>query len=241
MADPLQVLETSVRALDPSTFIEPPNWAVRLVSTNAGKRGRKYPSTWMSHNQGIRVYPGGSAEDYMPWGMDHSGGYEARYQQSLREREDRESKIVIRGNLREEEYRFWNGSQSVSTDIATCRWCRHWAYGHDAMRLHQSRTDHTRILREIYDTARQMNVHMCFTCGARTRHERWGIPLCNSNRCLNKWRVAPIVEISSTLLMYAKFARKKGLLTTWLNEDGSEKYNTETTPKQFNWERASAY
>lgn len=240
MAEPLQVTETTPRILDPKEFIEPPNWAVRLVSTNCGKTVRKYPSGWLRGSVS-HVYPGANMEDYMPWGLDHSGAYEESYKRAKREREEREDKIAIRGNLREEEYRFWNGSQSTQTDIATCRWCRHWAYGHEAMRAHQSRTDHTRILREIYDAARKMNVKMCFTCGARSRHERWGIPLCNTNRCLNRWRVAPIIEVSATLLIYAKYARQKGLLKTWLNEDGSEKYNTETAPKQFNWERASAY
>jgi hypothetical protein len=240
----MEILLTEQRKLDPKEFIVPPDWAVRLVSTNFGKKGRKYPSSWVGQSWG-HVYPGQSDSDYMaPWGMgpqDHSGAYEEHWRKARRQAEERDAKMVVRGNLREEQYRFWNGSSVVSTDIATCRWCRHWAYGQAAMTLHQHNTDHTRILREIYDTARKMSLRRCFACGSTTRKERWGIPLCASNRCLNKWRVGPIVELGTTLLFYARYCRAKGLLKAWLNEDGSEKVNFENTPKPFNWERPNVY
>jgi hypothetical protein len=242
MAKPLQVQLSEPRKLDPGAFVVPPKWLVRQVSTNDGKRCRHYPSTWTPvFNHGHTGYPMGGADDY-PWGMgDHSGAYEERWRREQREREERDNKIIVRGNLKEEQYRFWNGAFSPVSEIATCRWCRYSAYGAEQMHDHQSKTDHTRILRQVYDFARKLPTPMCFACGAKTRKERWGIPLCAANKCLNRWRVASIVEVSGTLLLYAKWTFKKGLLKEWLNEDRSEKRNLEANPRQFNWERASAY
>jgi len=239
MALEVQLTEPgALRAFVAEDFVVPPDWAVRLVSCNFGKKGQKYPSSWVHNHSG---YP----DDYdYPWGLaahDHSGAYSERWRRMQREDDAKDDKIVVRGNLKEEQYRFWNGSGSVVSDIATCRWCRQWAYGAEAMRAHQNKTDHTRILREVYDLARRVQACMCFVCGSRTRTQRWGIPMCQSNRCRNKWRVAPIVDVSHTLLLYARFARAKGLLKPWINEDGSEKFNTEVAPKQFNWERSNAY
>jgi hypothetical protein len=238
MAEAMKVPTTEPRRLDASKFIVPPDWAVRAVSTNQGKRTRKYPSGWVQ--TGFHTYPGMGDFDDKPWGMQD--GYSEHWHRMEREAEKRSNSSPVRGNLREEQYRFWNGSSIPTQNIATCRWCRHWAYGQQAMQDHQSKTDHTRILREIYDCARAFKSKpMCFVCGTHTRHERWGIPLCATNTCLNKWRVAAIVDVSTTLWMYAKYARQKGLLKDWLNEDGSEKNNLEANPKTFSWERASAY
>jgi hypothetical protein len=241
----LEVEFSEPRQLGPEDFIVPPDWAVRLVSTNAGKRGQKYPSSWIGYRSSSYPGAGPDVDWYGLDGMgDHSGAYSEswrRMDEEAKAREDKTANFPIKGNLKEEQYRFWNGSASTSTNIATCRWCRHWAYGPDAMQSHQSKTDHSRILREIYDFARKQRTPMCFTCGAKTTKEHWGIPMWKKNRCRNKWRVAVITEIGLTLLLYAKFARKKGLLNDWIKEDGSEKANFEAIPKPFNWSSSSSY
>lgn len=228
-------------------YIAPPKWAVRLISTNHGKRCKKYPETW--HRGGYQTYPYG-AEDAMdvwgPMGMGqphvHSDAHwRKEYNKRKLQEEEELSKKVVRGNLKEEQYRFWNGTIGNMSNVATCRWCRRWCYGPAEMREHQQKTDHNRILAAIYDCARARKLWHCFACRASTRHEHWGIPLCAGNRCRNKWRTAVIADVSQMLLIYAKLAFQQGLLREWLNEDKSEKYNIDPNPKKFNWERADAY
>lgn len=239
MAEAMEVRIQEPRPLRREEFITPPDWAVRLVSTGHGKRCKKYPQSWVS---GFRSYP--DAEDYYdmhPWGLGSGVDYEAQNSRWAREREERERTTVELGNLKEEQYRFWNGAYTKSSTIATCRWCRHSAYGSDAIRMHQQKTQHTLILRAIYDHARHARLKLCFVCSKKTHESRWGLPLCNTNPCRNKWRVGAIADVSATLLVYARSAFKIGLLDDWLNGDRSEKYNTETNPRQFNWERASGW
>lgn len=238
MAESMEVRISEPKPLRPDEFIVPPDWAVRLVSTNHGKRCKKYSQNWVL---GFCSYP--NAEDYYnlghPWGLGSGVDYEAQSRRRAREREERERSTVELGNLTEEQYRFWNGAHTKFSTIATCRWCRHSAYGSDAMRMHQQKTQHTLILRAIYDHARHARVRMCFTCGKRTHETRWGLPLCNTNPCRNKWRVGTIADVSGAILLYARSAFKIGLLDAWLNGDRSEKYNVETNPKQFNWGSAA--
>lgn len=240
----LQMEPEEIRPVDSTEFITPPNWVVRLVSTNSGKRGPHYPMGWTRTHSS---YPAG-ADDYFPWGYAGEAGYDysaynvdpnwrTAYARRKLQEEEEENRRVIRGNLSEEQYRFWNGSSMPGHKIATCRWCRTWCYSPEAMRKHHDETDHHNILAAIYKCAQESKVRICFTCHSRTKHAHWGIPLCPRNSCRNKWRVAPVGDVAHVLLMYAKYAFGKGLLKPWLNEDKSEKFNIATDPKQFSWDR----
>jgi len=242
--DVLLALPKDLEGPKPEEYIVPPKWVVRMVSTNDGKAGKKYPANWSQS-----MYSTGTGDDmadYYPWGMcgDAAGPDTARGSwERSRQRPVRDfyAEKPIRGNLREEEYRFWNGNHAMNSEVATCRWCKTWCYGRDAMQKHQSETEHLRILREIYDFARKQGSRLCFSCGIKTSYEHWGIPLCCTLRCLNRWRVAPIAELSGTLHLYAKFAKRKGVLAPWIKEDGSEKYNVESNPKKFNWDSSTSF
>lgn len=106
-----------------------------------------------------------------------------------------EARRKDKGNLPNEEYRFWVGYTHASGVGAICRACLHSAYGP------QNRKDHlnddkmaiegarcAEQLSKAYTALLKDKVN-CIVCHKeRYGHEKWGVPLCSSPDCEFTWR-----------------------------------------------------
>ena len=171
--------------------VTPPDWAVRMVAVNQGKRtGVKYPQhTEIVYANSLHAYH--QTRDHVvdprgPWARPSCNPTKtyASYETPS------QSKIVDKGNLPEDDYRFWRGTMNAGISHAMCRWCGQWSDSPLARKAHfrgKSNQQCSNKLRALINWARK-NHKFCFACGSYTYKERWGIPLCDREICIRKWK-----------------------------------------------------
>ena len=191
--------------------VAPPDWAIRMIAKQAGKRTPKYPLHTEVVYSGALANPHGPIHG--PWGRpsctkpptEHRAYNPTRVYQSYET--PSQSKIVAAGNLPEDDYRFWRGSVRNDITNAMCRWCGKWADNPLARRVHNKGRQGTQCtvkLRSLLDWARQNNKY-CFACNNHTYKGRWGLPLCDRSSCIAQWKFGPLHENSGFM-----YALKKG-------------------------------
>lgn len=90
----------------------------------------------------------------------------------------------ILGSLQNDEYRFFIGKSQPGWTVATCRWCGALFYNVDERKKHKAQRCKEKLVK-LY--ARLLSKSCCMACGALTKEEYWGIPLCDIS-CQNDWR-----------------------------------------------------
>lgn len=102
------------------------------------------------------------------------------------------------GNLTNYEYEFWVGTDSNTSQYATCRWCDQETNGIEARRRHMEQQklamssnllqygeQCTMQLRRCYLLLKGRG--KCVVCNGNTNTTCWGLPLCGA-RCRNMFR-----------------------------------------------------
>jgi hypothetical protein len=100
---------------------------------------------------------------------------------------------IPKGNLDEQDYRFWIGKKESVATFAVCRACGTEVWGGPgAMLKHKEVTNLfkgggpcTTVLVQCY--TKLLAKRQCIVCQAVTYNKRWGIPLCTPE-CLMKWK-----------------------------------------------------
>jgi hypothetical protein len=141
---------------------------------------------------------------------------------SRRPEAQRGSDQVWKGNLGDAEYQFWIGHKESYNRMAMCRACRATIYGDDKDRARHFR-DETRKVGGDQCSVRLVNVYkriQCFkTCivckKMRFNHSKWGVPLCDSAECLNKWKFGcdPYQAIDTLLELQFKQVSRPSMAT----------------------------
>ncbi len=133
---------------------------------------------------------------------------------------------VPSGNLSNEEYRYWIGSPYPASTLAICRACRTQVWTGES-RLAHSKDDKFVVggercaKRLTMAYAILLREPQCVVCKAqRYGSEKWGVPLCNKNDCLRKWKfeedrwVFLEAELEKQVKRAAFLARRKGEAVT---------------------------
>lgn len=198
----LQVEESDLLSERPPAFditgkeIDPPDWAIRATRKIGGKRHPKRVrvETMVNYQSDSPLPP--------PWrgplaNSDTGGGVVER---ALARRERRKQKgtahtvsakkAVPKGNLREEDYRFWKGYVTAGEDFgAQCRWCSSYYKGKYQMQEHHKLAPCKEYLLALFKYAKQtVPQRYCFACKKETEQFRWGIPLCQNVACFTNWK-----------------------------------------------------
>lgn len=92
--------------------------------------------------------------------------------------------IVSRGNLPNDEYRYYVGKMSEQYLFATCRFCEAVIGGPVNRKNHETGYCKENLL-IIYRLLREKG--NCVVCDKKTNYSKWGIPLCTIP-CENEWR-----------------------------------------------------
>jgi hypothetical protein len=176
----------------PSEFFveEPPRWALRCIVGAHGTRSPKYIRE-------VPVYAPtyGFAQDWVDgvW-VDSSGARTPTERQHRKQREAKERqagvlKQIPTGNLKGDDYRFFQG-MAIPTGIrSNCRWCSVALWDKSERRHHNKKgeTRCTEHMKTLFDFAVMQKVPVCFWCANPTTHRRWGFPLCLSYNCIYSW------------------------------------------------------
>jgi len=89
-----------------------------------------------------------------------------------------------KGNLPEHDYKYYQGSSMINSQVATCRWCQTVVYGEKARLEHKAGG----CLHWIDVLGEWMRTDgSCVVCETKTSFAKWGIPLCSTN-CINAFR-----------------------------------------------------
>jgi len=203
-----EIPDEAILAVRPTALphVAPPDWAVRCVSVNHGVRGPRF-TTPRVHV--ASQYPTTYTPDPPQRGKTYATNETPNYFKSME-----------RGNLPENDYRFWKGAlvtQSTGA-VAVCRWCGKWVYGAKERRDHFKAKDSKKCsqkLRAVYDWARTGHYLYCFVCAKETRNMHWGFPICHRERCIREWKFGPLVHWEG-LEMACKEALKRGILSGYL-------------------------
>jgi hypothetical protein len=108
-----------------------------------------------------------------------------------------EAKFSIpKGNLGQEEYRYWIGVEEQSMAFAMCRCCRQSVYGNTRDRtLHFADSryvlDGNQCSVRLTNAYKQMllNCRECIICKKnRFNHDKWGVPICELPACERAWK-----------------------------------------------------
>lgn len=186
--------------------IEPPDWAVKATCKIGGKR---HPKREIDHSI---VYHGHSAR---PMCGPLAETRDEAIKQALARRDRRKQKgsasmpsakkSVQKGNLREEDYRFWKG-YAIEDEGAQCRWCSSVYKGRHNMVEHHRFAPCKEYLLALYKYAKQCTKQWyCFSCKKETKFFRWGIPLCQTANCIANWKFT-ITEHLHGFLQYKNWA-----------------------------------
>lgn len=89
-----------------------------------------------------------------------------------------------KGNLKNDEYRFFVGYPSTASTHSTCRWCQGRFETETARKAHK-KAECKRKLTDLY--AVLLKDSNCVMCDNRTPREYWGIPLCSAT-CRNEFK-----------------------------------------------------
>lgn len=91
-----------------------------------------------------------------------------------------------RGNLPNDEYRFFIGYPAKQSTVSVCRWCTG-RFETEAARKAHKESDCKRNLISLYQRLRLDK--LCVVCDVKTHREYWGLPLC-SDACEQEYRFA---------------------------------------------------
>lgn len=190
-------------------LVDPPKWALRQVCHNTGRRSPKWQRTEVKSWAHPGYLMGDSEYDF--------GSYEEqaspREKKKLRKEKRRSARDVIpRGNLKEEEYRFWKGAAQASDPSSICRWCFGTAYTAEQRRNHHALLHCNAKLMVVYKLGKSLEHPKCFVCGHVGHWNRWGVPLCNNPGCLSRWKFSPIHFLDTFVDM-----RKQATLSGYLD------------------------
>lgn len=89
-----------------------------------------------------------------------------------------------KGNLKNDEYRFFVGYPATHSTHSTCRWCQARFETEEGRKLHK-KAECKRKLTDLYELL--LKDSNCVMCENRTPREYWGIPLCNLT-CQNEFK-----------------------------------------------------
>lgn len=89
------------------------------------------------------------------------------------------------GNLKNDEYRFWIGSERRDASIAICRLCGSICMSPDERKRHQEGGCCKRLV-SIYTEMLKARLLLCAVCNDLCADSRWGVPLHPS--CVHDWK-----------------------------------------------------
>jgi len=92
--------------------------------------------------------------------------------------------VTVRGNLHNDEYRFFVGKIDRLAVGCFCRWCGEPIYTEIGCKRHGKGTCKQSLV-DLYK--RLLCLKRCMCCNQHTIREYWGLPLC-SVKCENEWR-----------------------------------------------------
>lgn len=113
----------------------------------------------------------------------------------------------IKGNLSNEEYRFFVGNRQTHLEVSHCRWCAECFTSILSRRAHK--TPCKTLLIDLYRELRDLS--RCAVCEKACKRTAWGIPLCGE-KCEHEWRFAS-PQAFIKILVIAKKAYSEGMLT----------------------------
>jgi hypothetical protein len=193
----------------------PPLWALATVCWNSGKRGPKYEIVRPNYGAWNQTYP------YDDYGTNTHGVLwtEAQRKRTLKKSKLEEKvsarKVAKRGSLSEDDYRFWAGSQYQEMHgPARCRWCDAWRYGKDQRKTHLSEEECNRKLLALYKFAAHRKPMKCFACDSVTQSKRWGLPLCATVECIERWKFSSKVTWSGLAEQF-RIAQEAGVFDSF--------------------------
>lgn len=189
-------------------FGTPPDWVLRLLIRNTGRRLKKREITYGYH--------GSKSYDDQWAGLSYPQGVDDMFSKALSKRERRDERrkqknLLPVGNLRESDYQFWRGSAASSTTQTQCRWCQEYFYGAAARKDHIKKEKNClKFIRLTQAFAAKEDATYCMVCGKNSEHRRWGFPLCNTLTCIGAWKFGQIIA-NNGWLMYKNLAGKAGV------------------------------
>lgn len=179
--------------------IDPPAWAVRAIQKRGGKR----------HPKRTQFSMYGTTYDVIPWegSLSPMGPIRPRnfaeedlvFQRALKRQRQKKQKratetelqAIPKGNLKEEDYRFWKGfvGSVYHPGEGLCRWCEAIADGREAMKRHFDKTYCREHLLALFRFAyRHSKQRFCFACNMETNEQHWGFPICRTTSCRTLWK-----------------------------------------------------
>lgn len=215
---PTDILKTRPLALSPEQLrqmeIDPPNWALRASCKLGGHRQSKREIV----QEGHRIVPWVDAPEMPPKRplgpfLKDSDSQEACNRALMRRRKRQAAnsgpaarKAVPKGNLREDDYRFWKGYALDSLgEGAQCRWCGAYLQGRNAMQAHHAADYCKERLLALYRFAKKGPQCYCLACKTQTPGRRWGLPLCQRPSCIGRWKFTFNMYLPG-LLQYMEWA-----------------------------------
>lgn len=187
--------------------IDPPAWALRAQQKRGGKRHPKREVTYGASTHGGYGYsssgtivpwrPGASPSTHVHSHSDAESIYQKSMAKERRRKQGRHSqqqvaqrKLVPKGNLLEDDYKYWKGFALIAANASegTCRWCGILHKSRPAMLRHHDRGSCKQHLAALYKFAKLSRQRYCFACKAETHQDRWGIPMCDRMECISRWK-----------------------------------------------------
>lgn len=101
---------------------------------------------------------------------------------------------IPKGNLPQEEYRFWVGCDMTHSDFAICRCCRMSTYGSKLRAEHFANeklwvAGESCSVRLVNAYKLLLNQPECIVCKRnRFQQSKWGVPLCEQPFCEREWK-----------------------------------------------------
>lgn len=149
------------------TTLFPPNWAFRTLFRESGggylpKRKRIESAHFVTNSsqQGVRK----------TWICSKDGTFTPKRS---------------KGNLPNNEYRFWVGSSFENSSWSQCRGCLASISSGETRKLHLSTNG---CARKIVEAMKILHViPFCICCGKATSQEKWGVFLCSAD-CQETWK-----------------------------------------------------
>jgi hypothetical protein len=106
----------------------------------------------------------------------------------LKDKQDSGSLLELAGgNLKFGDYIYWVGHKVQRANFSLCRWC------HKNCFDYRERKDHfDKVRTETFSHAKLLDFSakllrardLCVSCGCHTRQQKWGVPLCQTLRCM---------------------------------------------------------
>lgn len=110
-----------------------------------------------------------------------------------------------KGNLNNEEYRFFIGKFDSTLVVSTCRWCGDAFYSAKARKDHEGIDCH-RALTDLYK--KLIALKKCAICQAYCSKTYWGVPLCGDS-CQEEWRFTMPDYLKKYIVVQIEKSKKK--------------------------------